>query len=184
MRLRHAKHSFDARRVSDSDLNVRFRVERRSRIEFAAFDKDAADGIEKISLRLIDRVQMLNDRAIQIAAKRISVCRQRLTRFRQRRGEGFVGASNHIDADETHEIEAVAQIDNRADDRGTLDLRALAFHQLLCEIEAALRIGFPEIDPRPQPIVVVFTGLEEVARKQAISDGLIATVIAKNKACG
>jgi hypothetical protein len=56
--------------------------------------------------------------------------------------------------------------------------------KLVCKVESPARIRFPEINSRPEPIVVVFAGDEWFAGNQLLADCPVAAVIAKNKRAG
>jgi len=62
-----------------------------------------------------------------------------------------------------------------------LDPGRAAFPGLAGEVETTKRIGFPEIDPGAQPIIVVIALLEGLARQNPFAYGLLASVVAENE---
>jgi len=93
-----------------------------------------------------------------------------------------MGEPNHRDSSARGKIQAKTEIDDRADDIGLL---YLAPPDLLPgKRQAAPRIGLPEIDPRPQPVVGVVAVLEGLSGHQPVADPAITTVIAENEGRG
>ena len=74
-----------------------------------------------------------------------------------------MGVVNLLKSRRIHQIQAKAEVNYRTDDKRLVDLsfgqnwRTFGFAR---EVERPLRIAFPEIDTRPEPIVVVAAGSE------------------------
>jgi hypothetical protein len=92
-----------------------------------------------------------------------------------------VSSANLFDSGGGCEIEAQAQRYHSANDEWLLDLGRGTFPGLAGEVEAAKRIGFPEIDSGTQPVIVVIALLERLARQDSFAYGLLASVVTENE---
>lgn len=79
------------------------------------------------------------------------------------------------------EIEAQPKVENGADYERVPDAGRFPSSGLSREIQASLGIGFPEIDSRPQPIVIVVARVEWIAPEEPLTDLPVAAMIAKNE---
>jgi len=62
-----------------------------------------------------------------------------------------------------------------------LDVGRATLPGLASEVEATKRVGFPEIDPRTKPVIVVIALLERLSRQDSFAHGLLAAVVAENE---
>lgn len=120
--LGNTKDALYAFHVSHSDLYVGFLIETGIRINWRSLNEYAANGVERSSFLLQNRMQSLNNRAIQIPAKQVqAVRRQFLPDGFKSFCQALVSSTDHIYAAKRSHIQAQTQIDDRTDDRGFLD---------------------------------------------------------------
>ena len=85
-------------------------------------------------------------------------------------------AFKHFDALPVRRVEAITQIDHRADDRCLLI--ALPQDLLVGSLNSSFRIAFPKVGFWPKPVEVFVAFLNSVfAAYQLVSDILIASMI-------
>src|SRR5262245_26927809 len=120
------------------------------------FDKHSAHRVDRRqALFLQDRVQTAHHCTVGVAAQPITaVCRQwhpnRAHAFHQR----LVGEPEPPNAGSGRKIETQAKLDYGPQDECLINREGLAF--FASKIQRAPWIGFPEVDTRPKPVVLVF----------------------------
>src|SRR5208337_3071326 len=92
-----------------------------------------------------------------------------------------MGSSNLLDPGSSRQVQAQAQRDDRADDERFLDVQGATPSGLASEVETAKWVGFPEIDSRTEPVVIVVALLEELAFQDSFANGPIASVVTENE---
>ncbi len=127
----------------------------------AAFFEHASNGVEGLAaIILINHPMQVSDhRAIKIsqnlisawAASRVSVFWQRHARRSLHRDKRVIRQADKIQVLARDEVEAITQVDDRADDEWLRDLPASGLP--LRPFSSALRIGFPKIGAGPKPIM-------------------------------
>jgi hypothetical protein len=98
----------------------------------------------------------------------------------------LVCSFNSVDRERRSQVEAKPEVNGCSDYKGLFDRvgQPLAFTpplQHTSEFQTPHWIGFPKIDARTQPIIVIFTGLEFFAIDQALPDLAIAAVIREDE---
>ena len=169
--------------VTNRNLDVSPLKEAGPLVNRAAFEKYAFHRIDGLILPLApDGVDHLNNRAIQPPHEAVGGI---VGHFDTASGSGFcqrsVGSAELFDSCRGREIQAQAKRYHRANDERLLDPGRAAFPGLAGEIEPTKRVGFPEIDPRTQPIIIVIALLEGLARQNPFAYGLLASVVAENE---
>lgn len=96
----------------------------------------------------------------------------------------LVGDAKPIHSGGRCQIQAKTHLNDCADNEGPINAGVFSSRNFLSEFKPSLRIGFPEIDTGPQPIIVIFTRLECQAGQELLSNILIASVIAEHKTGG
>jgi hypothetical protein len=127
-------------------------------------------------------VDHLNNRTIQSPHKAAGrIPGQFDTAGRSEFCESAVRSANLFDSGGSREIEAQAERYHRANDERLLDFGRATFPGLAGEVEPAKRVGFPEINPRPQPVIIVVALFEGLAAQDSFANGLLASVVAENE---
>jgi hypothetical protein len=92
----------------------------------------------------------------------------------------LVGRCDEFRAFGIGEVKAMAEVDQRADDGGFLDLAVRNLRHLLCPVQGACLAAFPEVDAVAEPVPGIGAGAEMAAVENHPGDGFIATVVAKD----
>jgi hypothetical protein len=179
----NAEYALDAVVIANRNLDVSLLVEARTLVNGPAFEKYAFHRIDGLILPLApDGVDHLNNRAIQSPHEAVGrIAGQFDTASHSGFGQGAVGSADLFDSGSGREIQAQAKRYHCANDERLLDVGRAAFPCLAGEIETTKRIGFPEIDPRTQPIIVVIALLERLSQQDSFAHGLLASVVAENE---
>jgi hypothetical protein len=144
---RYPKYAFDTFRVANRNLDVRFRVKASARINRPAFDEDAANGLDDV-WPFDKGMEVLDDGAVELSANFVPIDRHGSTRCVKDFLEVFVGSSHHANSNGRHQVKAASKVDNCANDRRPRNLLNAPVLHLDDEIQAALRINFPEVYSR------------------------------------
>jgi hypothetical protein len=168
--------------IANRNLDVSSLEEARPFVDRAAFEEYALHGVDRLIVSVApDGVDHLNNRAIQLPQQAIGcVVGQFDTSSRSGFRQRAVSSADLFDSGSGREIQAQAKRYHRANDERLLD-PGRAFPGLAGEIETAKRVGFPEIDPRTQPVIVVIALLERLSRQDSFAHGLLASVVAENE---
>lgn len=158
-------------------------VEARSLVDRLAFDEYALDRIDgRFVLVAPDDVDHLNHRAIQSPHESVGrISGQFDTASRGGLCERAISSTNLFDSSAGREIEAQAQRYHRTNDERLLDIRRATFPGFAGEVEAAKRVGFPEIDPGAKPVIIVVALFEGLAPQDSFANRLLASVVAEDE---
>lgn len=169
--------------VANRNLDVSPFVEPRTLIDRPTLKEYALHRIGGLILSIAPNgVDHLNDRAIQSPQEPVGrVLRQFDAARCSESREVAVGSADLFDSGGRREIQAEAKRYNRANDERSLDVGRAALPRLAGEVETAKRIGFPEINARAQPVLVVIALLERLACQDSFANGLFAAVISENE---
>lgn len=187
------EYADDAGIIPHRDLRMGIEVESTPFVDWFPFHKHPANGVERFDAHSRGRivhcaVKMLDHCAIKIAKKAILFSRSLRTeihgKFEVSRlllfYKALVGALHELDIFTDRQIQTVAQINHGPNDGGLHAL--LSRCPILGPLACALRIGFPEICPRPKPVIFPFAMNEaRLSLEQFVNDGCIAAMIAQNE---
>ena len=179
----NAEYALDTLAIANRNLDVSPLEEAGPLVNRPTFEKYAFHRIDGLIFPLApDGVDHLNNRAIQSPHETVGgIVGQLDTAGCSEFCEGAVGSTDLIDSGGGREIQTQAKRNHRANDERLLDTGRAAFPGLAGEVEATKRIGFPEIDPRTQPVIVVIALLERLARQNPLANGLVAAVVTENE---
>jgi hypothetical protein len=184
LRVRYAENSFDAVGIANRDLSVGLFEEAGARVNRFSFDENALDRVDRrLAAIAPDLVKHLNHKVVQGPQQQI----QWIPRYRKfARGrhmeKSLIDFCYLCDSGCGRQIETKAERDDCANHEWSPYSRTEPAAQLAREIEAPLRIRFPEVDTGSQPIVIIVTRGERCALKQPFADSLIAAVVAEDEA--
>lgn len=182
VRLWDSEDAFDAVRTSDSNLNMCFGIKARPGIHLLSFGEHRPHRVNKAAALLVDRLQMLDDGTIKLAAETATVQRQHLSRRHKGFSKRAISCPHNVNANRTHEIKAPTEVQDCANNGRHLDLGPRSRRCLNRKVEATLWISLPEIYAPPQPVVIVLASLERSSGKQPLSYSLITAMVAKDEA--
>ena len=177
--------------IADSDLDVGFEFDAGTAKGGLAFLKDAANGMEGAALHCLNvRDDGVEDKTVAVAAEPVEVAGAGVLVVRKAAALKieFIFESRRLKAElfgETHikEVEAIAKLDDRSDNRGALDAAAFAEGLLFRPFKGAVGTVFPKVDTVAEPVVGVFTGKEAgLSCEHSISQAGIAAVVGKDGA--
>lgn len=169
--------------VTNRNLDVSPRVEPRTLVDRTTLEEYTLHRIDRLVLPVApDGVDHLNDRAIQLLSEAVGrVLRQFDAACRSESREVAVCGANLFHSGGRREIQAQPKRYHRANHKRLLDFRGAAFPSLAGEVETTKRVGFPEIDPRTQPVIIIIALLERLASKNSLANGFVAAVVAENE---
>ena len=93
----------------------------------------------------------------------------------------MVGTPQRVDPGSGGQIETQSKLDHRANEERIADCVWPSARRFAGKVEGARRIGFPEVDSRSEPIVLIVAGVECRSLKKALADLPIASVIAEDE---
>lgn len=178
-----AEHSLDSSRIPHGDLRMGFLVESRVGKDGVALEKHATDGVDRgLPSGIPNLVKNLDHRAVELPQKEIlAVSRQWNLRPRRRAGKFRVGGFYLLDPRCSREVKAKPQLDHRSNNGGTTDAGISAAPGFPGEFETASGVGFPEVNPGPQPVIVVATLPETAGLEEILCDVVIAAVVTEDE---
>lgn len=158
-------------------------VKSRTLVDRPAFDEYALHRIDWLLVLVVpDGVDHLNHRAIQSPHESVGrIPGQFDTASRGGLCERAISSTNLFDSSAGREIEAQAQRYHSTNDERLLDVRRATFPGFASELETAKWIGFPEIDPGAQPVIIVVALFEGLAPQDSFANRLLASVVAENE---
>lgn len=186
------EEAFDAEDVAHAKLDVILGGKSRTLVQLFAFQKHSANGIKRLfAIVLAVCVEEANYRAIEPAKEKIAaagVCWQWSSRLLGGLYQTIVSLPHHHDESAIEKVQAVAQINNRANHRRLFDpLPGIVWPvtDFAGELVRSAGVVLPEINTITEPVIVVTAWLNgSIARKNMLSHLAVAAVVSQDKACG
>jgi len=186
------EETFDASFIANADLDVALGVESGTSVERFAFDEHRPHRIVRSPMvGFVVLMQELNHRTVEMAQDEIlrradgSVGRHRQADTSQLGSQGLMTLFHQGQWRLFQQVEAVAEIGDRAKGKGATDggaTFARSFGLSLCLLQGAGVVTFPEVEPVPKPVVIVFAATHRhLASDDALTNALVATVETDDK---